>query len=58
VQARGPRSAHSYIAAIATGMTCASRRISTHDELIETLDEIVPTLRTRSEPLLLDVRIS
>jgi benzoylformate decarboxylase len=39
-------------------MTCASRRISTHDELIETLDEIVPTLRTRSEPLLLDVRIS
>jgi benzoylformate decarboxylase len=46
------------IAAIATGMACASRRISTHDELIETLDEIVPTLRTRSEPLLLDVRVS
>lgn len=46
------------IATIADGMACASRHMSTHDELIQTLDEIVPTLRTRSEPLMLDVRVA
>jgi len=46
------------VAAIARGFGCPARRISTHDELVATLDEIVPTLHERDEPLLLDVVIA
>jgi benzoylformate decarboxylase len=46
------------IAAIAAGFGCAARRIRTHDELLSALDEVVPTLRERDEPLLLDVEIA
>jgi benzoylformate decarboxylase len=42
---------------IATGMGCAALRIATYDELVSALDETMPTLRTRKEPLLLDVRV-
>ncbi len=45
------------LATIATGMGCAARRIETHDELVGALDESLPTLRARTEPLLLDVRV-
>ncbi len=43
------------LSAVARGFGCPSRRIETHDELDATLDEIVPTLEERDEPLLLDV---
>jgi len=45
------------VAAIARGFGCEARRISTYDELIAALDEAVPTLASRKEPLLLDVVI-
>jgi benzoylformate decarboxylase len=43
---------------VAEGLGCPSRRIETHDELTSALDEAIPTLHKRSEPLLLDVRIA
>ena len=46
------------VAAIARGFGCAARRIETHDELTEALDEAVPTLADRDEPLLLDVVVA
>lgn len=45
------------IAAIALGFGCPARRIRTHDDLVASLDEIVPTLRERAEPLVLDVEV-
>jgi thiamine pyrophosphate-dependent acetolactate synthase large subunit-like protein len=46
------------IAAIAGGLGCAARRVETHDELIRELDELIPSLANRSEPLLLEVVIA
>ena len=45
------------LSTVAAGLGCPSRRIVTHDQLLATLGEVLPTLRTRSEPLLLDVRL-
>jgi benzoylformate decarboxylase len=46
------------VAAIARGFGCPARSIATHEELTSALDEVVPTLATREEPLLLDVAIA
>jgi benzoylformate decarboxylase len=46
------------IAALAQAQGCEGRRISEHEDLVETLDEVVPELATREEPLLLDVAIA
>jgi len=46
------------VAGMAIAQGCAARRIATYDELVETLDEVVPELATREEPLLLDVAIA
>lgn len=46
------------IAAIARGFGCSARTITTHDELLGALDDVVPTLASRDEPLLLDVVVS
>ena len=43
------------LSAVARGFGCPARRIQTHDELAATLDELVPTLEERDEPLFLDV---
>ena len=45
------------LATVAAGMGCPAKRIETHDELVQTLDEVIPGLPGRSEPLLLDVRV-
>ena len=45
------------VAALARAFGCPGRRITTHDELVRELDEILPTLASRDEPLLLDVVI-
>ena len=37
---------------------CASERISTHDELLERLDALLPALVDRTEPLLLEVVVA
>jgi benzoylformate decarboxylase len=46
------------VAALARAFGCPARSISTHDELTASLDEVVPTLASRDEPLLLDVAIA
>ena len=46
------------VAGLARSFGCPARRISTHDELLRELDEIVPTLSTRDEPVLLDVVVA
>jgi benzoylformate decarboxylase len=46
------------LSALADAFGCPSRRVATHDELVAALDEIVPTLAGREEPLLLDVEIA
>ena len=46
------------LAQVARGFGCPARRLATHDELLAALDEVVPTLASRGEPLLLDVVIA
>jgi benzoylformate decarboxylase len=46
------------VAAIARGFGCPAERITTHDQLTAALDEVVPTLATRTEPLLLDMVVA
>jgi benzoylformate decarboxylase len=46
------------LATIARGFGCPARRISTHDELVSSLDEVVPALADLEEPLLLDVEVA
>ena len=53
-----PSFAEVELAAVARGFGCPARRLTTHDELIAALDEVVPTLADRGEPLLLDVVVA
>jgi benzoylformate decarboxylase len=53
-----PRFDNVRIAAIAEALGCPSRRIAGHDELLATLDEVLPTLAAREDPLLLEVAVS
>jgi benzoylformate decarboxylase len=46
------------LATIARGFGCPARRIERHDELLEALDQAVPTLADREEPTLLDVVVA
>ncbi len=46
------------LATVARGFGCPARRITTHEELTQALDEVVPTLADRDEPTLLDVQIA
>jgi benzoylformate decarboxylase len=46
------------VAEVARAFGCASRRIEAHDELLRALDEAMPGLASRDEPLLLDVVIA
>ena len=45
------------LSALATALGCPARRISTYAELVEVLDEVVPALPDRTEPLLLDIDV-
>ena len=40
---------------IAEGFGCPARRVLTYTELIGVLDEVLPTLADRQEPLVLEV---
>nr|MDT0657341.1 thiamine pyrophosphate-binding protein [Micromonospora sp. DSM 115978] len=42
---------------MATALGCPARRVTGHAALTEALDEVVPTLAARTEPLLLDVTV-
>jgi benzoylformate decarboxylase len=46
------------VSRIAEGFGCPTRRIEAYDELLATLDEVMPSLGSRREPLLLDVAVS
>jgi benzoylformate decarboxylase len=46
------------LATIAEGLGCPARRIAGHGELLAVLDEVVPGLASRDEPLLLDVVVA
>ncbi|MEQ7124528.1 thiamine pyrophosphate-dependent enzyme [Actinopolymorpha sp. B11F2] len=45
------------IHALAGGLGCPARRIDDHATLTAVLDEVVPTLAGRQDPLLLDIRV-
>ena len=45
------------ISGLATAFGCASRRVATPEELEQALDEVVPGLAERDEPLLLEVEV-
>jgi benzoylformate decarboxylase len=49
---------HIDIAAIATAFGCPSTRVQTHEQLLSTLDEVIPTLRERQQPLLIEVSVA
>jgi benzoylformate decarboxylase len=42
------------IGALARGLGCPTVRVETHSELVSTLDEVIPGLAQRGEPLLLE----
>jgi benzoylformate decarboxylase len=42
---------------LAEGFGCPAERLETYDAVIKTLDEVVPTLSSRTEPLVLDVAV-
>ena len=46
------------ISTIALGLGCQSLRVEDHDALLRELDEHLPTLAKRREPLLLEVAVS
>ncbi|QVQ53558.1 thiamine pyrophosphate-binding protein [Spiractinospora alimapuensis] len=46
------------LSGLARSLGCATREISDHTTLLETLDEVLPSLADRSEPLLLDVAVT
>ncbi|WP_372496988.1 thiamine pyrophosphate-dependent enzyme [Pseudonocardia humida] len=45
------------VAGLALALGCPARRVRTGDELAAALDEVVPTLDGRTEPLVLEVAV-
>jgi benzoylformate decarboxylase len=45
------------IAGIARCLGCDSRRVGGHSELLQTLDEVIPGLAERREPLLVEIAV-
>jgi thiamine pyrophosphate-dependent acetolactate synthase large subunit-like protein len=45
------------ISRLAEGLGCPATRVTTHDELVAVLDDVVPTLAGRAEPLVLEVAV-
>jgi benzoylformate decarboxylase len=43
---------------LATSLGCPARRVDTHDDLVGVLDDVLPGLAGREEPLLLDVTVA
>ncbi|MEQ3552695.1 thiamine pyrophosphate-binding protein [Pseudonocardia nematodicida] len=44
--------------AVAEGLGCSAVRVRTHDELTSLLGEVLPTLATREDPLLVDIEVA
>jgi benzoylformate decarboxylase len=47
-----------HLARLADGFGCPAQRVATMEALAEILDRVIPTLRTRSEPLLVEADVS
>jgi benzoylformate decarboxylase len=45
------------LSTLAAGLGCPARRIEDHDALLAVLDEVVPGLAARTEPLVLDIAV-
>ena len=45
------------VAALSRALGCPARTIDAHGELLQALDDVLPSLRDRSEPLLLEVKV-
>ncbi|MFI6498228.1 thiamine pyrophosphate-dependent enzyme [Nonomuraea typhae] len=43
---------------LATAFGCPARRITAHDELLDVLNDVVPSLPDRTQPLLLDIAVA
>lgn len=43
------------VSTLATGLGCAARKVDGHDDLVAALDEVLPGLAGRQEPLVLEV---
>jgi benzoylformate decarboxylase len=46
------------ISEVAQGLGCPARRVTTYDELVAALDEILPSLADRTSPLVLDIEVA
>ena len=46
------------IAGMARALGCSAKRVEGHDDLLRTLDEVVPGLAERAEPLLLEIVVA
>ncbi|MFC4560946.1 thiamine pyrophosphate-dependent enzyme [Nocardiopsis mangrovi] len=46
------------VAALARGLGCTARRVTTHAELTDALDAILPALHDRRDPVLLDIAVA
>jgi benzoylformate decarboxylase len=46
------------VAGLAVCFGCPSVRVQTHAELLDTLDQVLPELADRSEPLVLEVALA
>jgi benzoylformate decarboxylase len=46
------------VAGLANALGCPARKIADHDALLAVLDEVVPSLASRAEPLLLEVVVA
>ncbi|TFV89078.1 thiamine pyrophosphate-dependent enzyme [Blastococcus sp. CT_GayMR16] len=46
------------LSALATALGCPARRISSYEELLEVLDDVLPRLRDMDAPLLLDIDVA
>jgi benzoylformate decarboxylase len=53
-----PRFPEVVVSGLARSLGCPARRITNYEELVATFDDVVPTLATRDEPLLLDVVVA
>ena len=45
------------IVGLAKGLGCPATAVETHDDLLKVLDDVVPTLAARTEPLVLEVAV-
>ncbi|WP_067967025.1 benzoylformate decarboxylase [Nocardiopsis trehalosi] len=46
------------LSGLARALGCPARTVRTHDDLTAALDEVVPTLRDRTEPVVLDIAVA